>query len=339
MFDYTGPININSVIAELGEHYYLKINGDFTGAGNAERRDAAYYYKLNWQNVQIPAGSFKWNGVGNNRPFPDVYNSSHIYYFPFIGDGQSQHFTWDDTNYSDNSGSLQVEVFHVRGVGVWSTGDTSFSVKVSPPSTMTYYVSSIDGNITDSIVVNVINVSSPLSDSISVCNNDSVVLGLDSFSNVRWSTHQFTDSIFAKITDVFYVQMTDTNDCLLNDTINVDMLRVAIEQPDTVICSGDSVSLNVLNADETPLVYFDGVNDFIQVPHSADFLFDRDFTISAWIKPDQTTGFQGIITKVTNHAEKQFSLQLKNDSLVFDYETGGNDFILIHQGISEVLSF
>lgn len=333
-FDYTGAIIINSVVADSGEHYFFKISGDFTGAGNAERRDAAYYFKLNWQNVQIPAGAFKWNGVGNNRPFPDIYNPLHVYYFPFIGDGQSQQFTWNDTNYSDNSGSLQVEMYKITGLGVWSTGDTAFNIKVSPSSSTVYYVSAMDGTGPDSIVVNVISASSPLDDSLSQCSLDSIAIGLTDHTSVVWSTHEAGDSIWALYTDPYYVQMVDSNGCTINDTVQVSLMEAYIEQGDTAICAGDSVTFNLLHSMDVPLVYFDGVNDFIQVSHSSDFLFDRDFTISAWVSPDQLVGFQSIINKVTSPAEKQFCLQLKDDSLIFDYEKSSNDFYVIHGGLT-----
>ena len=82
--------------------------------------------------MQLPVGSFDWNGVSNNRPSPDVYNPSHVYYFPFIGDGLSQSLTWNDMNYGDNNGSISVEMYMIKSIGVWSTGDTAFEIKVSP---------------------------------------------------------------------------------------------------------------------------------------------------------------------------------------------------------------
>ena len=333
IFDYTAAINISTVGTVQGEHYFFKMSGDYTGAGAAQRRDAAFYFKYNWQNVQLPVGSFDWNGVSNNRPNPDIYNPSHVYYFPFIGDGLSQSLTWNDTNYGDNNGSISVEMYMIKSIGIWSTGDTAFEIKVSPINSTFYYVHGLDGSGRDSIEVNVFQRNSNLLDSVSQCNGDSVLLISNNCSNIAWSTHDHVDSLWVLYSDPYYLQALDSNNCILDDTIQVSLIKTLISQLDTTICAGDSVELSVQDIEQKPLVYFDGLNDFIQIPHSASFLFDRNFTLSAWVKPDKLTGFQAIVNKVSNHAEKQFSLQLKGDSLIFDYETGGNDFHMIHEGI------
>lgn len=74
-------------------------------------------------------------------------------------------------------------------------------------------------------------------------------------------------------------------------------------------------------------VELDGGNDYVDVAHTADLNVTKDFTLSAWIKPDDLNGTQSIISKVTNANDKQYLLELRDGgTLKFEYEVGGNNY-------------
>ena len=74
--------------------------------------DAAYnaFQMLMIHQFLIPMnGHWDWNGNISMRPSPDGFNSEHIYYYPFISNGGSEVFHFqDDGGYGDNSGGLNI---------------------------------------------------------------------------------------------------------------------------------------------------------------------------------------------------------------------------------------
>ena len=49
------------------------------------------------------------------RPTPDLYNISHVYYFYFSGDGSSETFNFTDGATGDNYGQLNIEIYQDGG--------------------------------------------------------------------------------------------------------------------------------------------------------------------------------------------------------------------------------
>lgn len=75
---------------------------------------------------------------------------------------------------------------------------------------------------------------------------------------------------------------------------------------------------------------FNGGNNgsYIEVPNSPSLNQNNNFSISAWIRPDEINNRWGIFTKLSNYSDKQYGLTIHNGKLVFDYEVDGNNFIL-----------
>ena len=66
-----------------------------------------------------------------NRYYRGVIIPSHEYNFFFNGGGP-QTFSFTDSNYGDNSGSLTFEIYYLGNIS-WSTGSTDFTDTISPP--------------------------------------------------------------------------------------------------------------------------------------------------------------------------------------------------------------
>ena len=89
----------------------------------------------------IAGSPWQWNGtnVSLQSVLPWSYNPSHEYNFFFNGGGP-QTFSFTDSNYGDNSGSLTFEIYYLGNIS-WSTGSTDFTDTISPPvGTNTYSV-------------------------------------------------------------------------------------------------------------------------------------------------------------------------------------------------------
>jgi hypothetical protein len=103
---------LESTQLENGKEYYLKVTGSYS-YGSQNCMDAAYHY-CTWNNPVDPSPGrvWTWNGSGSQRPYPDVYNSDHVYYFYFTSDGTTEEFGFEDGGgYGDNSGSVTVEIW------------------------------------------------------------------------------------------------------------------------------------------------------------------------------------------------------------------------------------
>ena len=147
------PFNHSTPILEAGKNYLLKVSGTVGFAGNIDSQDGAYQY--NWFGSPLTPYPFSdsahvwWfvNGSSQIRPTPNQYNSSHIYYFPFLGNGSPLNLSWSDNPYSDNSGQLNFSLLKINNTStyLWSTGATTPSITVSPLVTTTYYCTVSDG--------------------------------------------------------------------------------------------------------------------------------------------------------------------------------------------------
>ena len=121
--------------------YVAVVNGTYVGA-TGEIRDAHYLFQQGGAPITPIAGSpWQWNGtnVSLQSVLPWSYNPSHEYNFFFNGGGP-QTFSFTDSNYGDNSGSLTFEIYYLGNIS-WSTGSTDFTDTISPPvGTNTYSV-------------------------------------------------------------------------------------------------------------------------------------------------------------------------------------------------------
>lgn len=134
---------------------------------------------------------------------------------------------------------------------LWSTGETTATIVVSPLETTTYTVTVSDecGDDTDEVTVFV--EEGPLVDlgeDISVCEGEEVILDAGFFVGYEylWSTGEETQTIAVTESGIYSVIVTNTeNGCSSTDSIEViiNPLPPAETGPDQTICLGEEVIL------------------------------------------------------------------------------------------------
>ena len=132
---------------------------------------------------------------------------------------------------------------------LWSNGDTTTSISVSPTTTTKYFVTVSNGITTckDSITVTVSDIGSfnPLQDTVKVCGDSLVLDAGEGYATYNWSNGASTRKITAKNSGKYFVSVTNANGCSASDTSYVSIIKAKILQSDTAICKGSSISLSI----------------------------------------------------------------------------------------------
>lgn len=82
-------------------------------------------------------------------------------------------------------------------------------------------------------------------------------------------------------------------------------------------------------------LYLNGYNHFCHVRNSRSLNITKNITIALWMKTLKLGTSQGMISKNPQGDEKQYGLLIKsNGDLRIDYESGGNNFSLIHKTLT-----
>ncbi|MFT5820543.1 MAG: gliding motility-associated-like protein [Crocinitomix sp.] len=131
---------------------------------------------------------------------------------------------------------------------LWSTGDTTESIIVAPTETTTYSLE-VDGGVTaicEEITIYVHETQiSTLPDSLTKCSNEELPVTAGVIGDYIWSTEEETEEIYIEETGTYYVSITDSNGCVIQDSIYVYVAEAPIwSLGETIyICNGDSVEL------------------------------------------------------------------------------------------------
>lgn len=134
---------------------------------------------------------------------------------------------------------------------VWSTGQTSASITVSPPSTQAYTVTVTNQNTCSNtgsfnVVVNPLPVVNVTGNNI-ICTGQSTTLTASGGTSYLWSNGQTTASVnVAPVqTTTYTVTVTNTNGCSATGsrTVTVNPRPDANIVGDTIICIGESTTL------------------------------------------------------------------------------------------------
>ncbi len=140
-FDYivTGPFDHTTPALQNGNIYKVTISGR-VGVGprdgeNNSTPDCCYVY-VNWQNLDLvhvagTAAVGAWDSVSGRRPYPDGYNTNHIYDFYINGTGAGLAFSFRDNPYGDNIGGFHVKIFNLGAPGVITAPPSITSQPVS----------------------------------------------------------------------------------------------------------------------------------------------------------------------------------------------------------------
>ena len=110
---------------------------------------------------------------------------------------------------------------------LWSTGETSSSITVSPSQTTDYYCIITNNGVVDTIQYT-ITVSNPFVDAgahISVCDEDTIVFAASGALTYAWSDAILDNTPFVATTSqYYYVEGTDSLGCSASDSIYVNIL-------------------------------------------------------------------------------------------------------------------
>ena len=101
-------------VTNLGSNYTIKVSGTYGYGGWSSPScvDAAYAW-CGAEGYPLVQAWF-WNEVNGIYPTPSDYNENHIYFFPFLGDGNSQFFEFiDNGGYGDNNGALNFSIYEI----------------------------------------------------------------------------------------------------------------------------------------------------------------------------------------------------------------------------------
>lgn len=167
---------------------------------------------------------------------------------------------------------------------LWSNGSTDQSITISPDSLTTYYVQISDGITTclDSITVDVSNpMPSFANDSLQVCGGEPFEIELEQpWPGYTWSTGETSETIEVNATGLYQVEIADSLDCRASDSIFVYVTEMNIIQPDTAICIGGTVLLQI--ADDLPAVEWSTgeTTAFISVVPIADTLIFVNYPLA-----------------------------------------------------------
>ncbi|PHN00730.1 hypothetical protein CRP01_40730, partial [Flavilitoribacter nigricans DSM 23189 = NBRC 102662] len=142
---------------------------------------------------------------------------------------------------------------------LWSTGETTASISVSPLVTTTYTVTVTTGNCSDTDAVTVHVNPTPTADAGSdqeICLGESVDLTASGGGNYTWSTGetQANITVAPTSTTTYYVTVTNGENCS-----GIDEVTVVVNQPPVVsfdagpaICSGETVTLTPIVSGGSP---------------------------------------------------------------------------------------
>ncbi len=134
---------------------------------------------------------------------------------------------------------------------LWSTGETTASIDVSPTADTVYDVEVISNNCSSTDTVTVFVSEAPnltVSDDVVMVEGESTTLNVSGSDNYTWSTGETTASITVSptVTTTYTVTSNGNNGCSSTEDILVTVIPevVADAGEDATICSGESIVLN-----------------------------------------------------------------------------------------------
>ncbi len=147
---------------------------------------------------------------------------------------------------------------------MWSSGQNTTTINVTPPSTTTYVVTVTDAGCSSTASVQVVVNPTPNANAgtdETICDGESVTLiatGLTGPGTYEWSTNESgaTITVTPLTTSNYTVTITNQFDCTDTDviTVTVNAIPVASAGPDIDLCSGNVASLTATGG-TTPATY------------------------------------------------------------------------------------
>ncbi|WP_219007743.1 collagen-binding domain-containing protein [Aquimarina litoralis] len=140
----------------------------------------------------------------------------------------------------------------VVGTGdiLWSTGETTTSIEVSPDTTTTYTVEVTNGDCsaTDEVTVTVNSATADAGEDQDICVGETAILTVVGTGDILWSTGETTASIEVSpdTTTTYTVEVTN-GDCSATDEVTVTVNSATADAgEDQDICVGETTTLTVV---------------------------------------------------------------------------------------------
>ncbi len=170
---------------------------------------------------------------------------------------------------------------------LWSTGDTTPTINVTPTVTTKYWVRVSNGShfCTDTVTVTVnqppINLISQ--DTIKACGDSVLVSATSGMNTYSWSNGKTTASFFAKSTGWYKVTATNNLGCPGTDSVFVSIINTLIDINDTSICINSTIKLTALSNNLFLSNLFNGTSNYFEMPLSGP-IGSSQRTFSYWVK-------------------------------------------------------
>lgn len=156
---------------------------------------------------------------------------------------------------------------------LWSNGETTDYLWVSPQTTASYSLTVTSGSgLTDSDEITIYVAASPLVDIIGetvACEGTIKMLQVSSPGTYNWSTGASTSQIFVSASGSYAVTVTNSNGCSASAEHNISFFTLPIVDlgPDLTACAGDVL---ILEAPSGLSYYWStgSVNPYLNVTHS-----------------------------------------------------------------------
>ena len=167
---------------------------------------------------------------------------------------------------------------------LWSTGDTTSSIKVTNAGWYKLNAATSDGcHLADSVEIIIDKPKVDLGRDTTICKPNSIVLnGGGPYTHYLWSTKDTIPNITAKTSGNYFVQIVDQYGCKAGDTIKVSFVNIPkmnLSGIDTLLCGQKSELLDISTDKGTLSVQrlSDNIsfNDLkVTVPDFGSYLFD-----------------------------------------------------------------
>jgi hypothetical protein len=272
----------------VGLNYRLEIEGNVTWGTYcpALAYDPAYVLSGFYGTTEATPRDFACNDAMYSsifcdspglRPIPDQYDGiNHSYDYYFTANSNQISVGFFDNLLGDNCGSVLFRLFEnstppSQNSLVWSTGDTTETISVTPTETTEYWVDVTTNGVTcrEYVTINVTTPAAPTGDAEQTFCTSSTVADLTATGdNIQWydaaTGGNVLDSTTA-LTDGQMVYASQTvNGCESTDRleVTVSIQDITITASATEVCAGESVDLSVVGDINSTYLWSTGESNF-----------------------------------------------------------------------------
>ena len=181
---------------------------------------------------------------------------------------------------------------------LWSNNDTTYSIDVGAGSYSFKVIKDNCVQFSDTVVIEEIPIQVRLGDDVSICRQDSIILNLK-FNDGKapytynWSTSETSEKI--KVSNGYYtVEVTDSNNCVAEDDINILTLErpIATLSGGCNICEDQKEGFPIINID------FSGKPPFYYNLHNGNIsIQDTSYSFSKSIEINQKGNYTVVSLK------------------------------------------